>query len=89
MGRGGGAPPRGGFGGRGRGGNFGIWQENVRVVHPPEIKEEEDRVVARFNAKKDSSPKLPLRMSLRSYFNAPSNRFILKVLGGERWVNLA
>ena len=55
-----GGPPRGGPGGRGRG-NFGIWQENVPAVYPPQLKEEADRVVARFNAVKDDSPNLPLR----------------------------
>ena len=59
MGRGG--PSRGGFGGRGRGGNTGIWQENVPAVHPPQLREEEERVVAKFKADKDDSPELPLR----------------------------
>lgn len=58
MGRGG--PSRGGFG-RGRGGNLGIWQENVPAVHPPQLREEEEKVVAKFKADKDESPELPLR----------------------------
>ncbi|KAF9652530.1 Piwi-domain-containing protein [Thelephora ganbajun] len=60
RGGGGGGPPRGGPGGRGRG-NFGIWQENVRAVYPPQLREEADRVVARFKADTDDSPRLPLR----------------------------
>jgi len=60
--RGRGGPPRGG---RGRG-DFGIWQENVRAVYPPQLKEEADKVVARFKAVKDDSPQFPLRMSLQS-----------------------
>ena len=66
MGRGGGGgPSRGGPGGRGRG-NTGIWQEGVRAVYDPRLKEEGDKVVARFNAAKDDSPKYPLRTFLES-----------------------
>ena len=70
RGGGSGGPARGGFGGRGRGGNFGIWQEGVRAVHSPQLKEEEDRVVAKFKAEKDDSPELPLRTFLPSDPNA-------------------
>jgi len=85
MGRGGGGggPPRGG---RGRG-NFGIWQENVRAVYPPQLKEEADRVVARFKAVKDDSPQFPLRTSLRSVVNAHFHRFVFKVLDGAHLVS--
>ena len=81
----GGGPPRGGFRGRGRGGgNFGIWQENVQAIHSPQLKQEEDRAVARFIAKKDESPELPLRVFLPSVYSTPSHRFVFKVLAGAR-----
>lgn len=89
MGRGGGGPPRGGRGGRGRGGNFGIWQENVRAVHSPQLKEEEDKVVARFNAEKGDSPEFPLRTFLQSDANPHSQPFVFKVLGGGHKANPA
>ena len=67
MGRGGGGPGRGG---RGRGGNVGIWQEGVPAVHSQQLRELEDRVVARFKAENDNSPELPLRTFLQSNGNA-------------------
>ena len=71
-----GGPFRGGpGGGRGRGGNFGIWQENVRVAHSPQLREEEDRAVARFKAAPDDSPELPLRMFPESDANAHIHLF--------------
>ena len=70
MGRGGGGPGRGGPGGRGRGGNVGIWQEGVPAVHSQQLRELEDRVVARFKAENDDSPELPLRTFLQSNANA-------------------
>ena len=83
MGRGGGSggPFRGGPGGRGRG-NFGIWQEGVRAVYDPRLKEEGDRVIARFKAAADDSPKYPLRMFLESDANPRAHRFVLQVLDG-------
>jgi len=77
MGRGGGGggPSRGGGGGRGRG-NFGIWQEGVRASYDSRLKEEGDRVVARFNATKDNSPEFPLRTFLESDANSHSHRFL-------------
>lgn len=86
MGRGG--PPRGGPGGRGRG-NFGVWQENVRAVHPPQRKEEEDRVVARFKAAKDKPPEFPLRKFPQSFANSHPYRFVSQVLDGGHLVTLA
>jgi hypothetical protein len=83
---GGGGPPRGG---RGRGGNTGIWQENVRAIHSPQLKEEEDRIVAKFNAEKDDSPKLPLRTFISLDPHALFHRFVLKVPVGARKVKLA
>lgn len=85
MGRGG--PSRGGPGGRGRG-DFGIWQQNVQAVYPSQLKEEGDKVVARFKAKKDNSPEYPLRMFLQSYANAYLHRFVSKVLDGGQLVSL-
>lgn len=88
MGRGGGGggPGRGGPGGRGRG-NFGIWQENVRAVYDPRLKEEADKVVTRFKAVTDDSPEFPLRKFLESDANACFNCFITKVLGGGHSAN--
>lgn len=76
MGRGGGGPARGGPGGRGRG-NLGIWQEGVRAVYDPKLKEEGDKVVARFKANNDDSPKFPLRMFLRPDTNTHPHLFVL------------
>ena len=85
MGRGG--PPRGGPGGRGRG-DFGIWQENVRAVYPPQLKAEADKVVERFKAAGDDSPSFPLRTFLQSHANAHLYHFVSKVLDGGHLANL-
>ena len=84
MGRGGGrgGPARGGpGGGRGRG-DFGIWQENVPAVYDPRLREEADRVVARFKAVTDDSPEYPLRTFPESNAGARSHRFFVKALDG-------
>lgn len=85
-----GGPFRGGpGGGRGRGGNFGIWQEGVPAVHSPQLREVEDRAVARFKAAPDDSPELPLRMFLESDADAHIHFFVFKVLDGGHRAKLA
>ena len=86
RGSGGGGPGRGGPGGRGRG-NFGIWQENVRAVYDPRLKEEADKVVNRFKAVPDQSPEFPLRTFLGSGVNTHFHCLVVKVLGGVHSAN--
>lgn len=87
RGSGGGGPGRGGPGGRGRG-NFGIWQENVRAVYDPRLKEEADKVVNRFKADSDyESSEFPLRTFLDSGVNTHFHYFVVKVLGGAHSAN--